>query len=100
MNTEELTLLMDTLRELGGDGKAAFIWWLVFDKLIPAIGWIIAICILVFGLGRPLISAFVSENYLRSLRDRLGIGCPGHISAGELRELQQRIDRLMGVKCD
>ena len=95
MNSEELTILMDTLRELGGDGKAAFVWWLVFDKLIPAIGWVASVCILIFGLGRPMLGIVRSENYLRNLRDRLNIGSPGYVSDSELRQLQQRIDKLM-----
>lgn len=95
MNADELTILMDTLRELGGDGKTAFIWWLVFDKLLPVVGWITAACILIFGLGRPLLGTLRSESYLRSLRDRLHIGSPGYVSDSELRQLQQSIDELI-----
>lgn len=95
MNTEELTILMDTLRSLGADGKTAFIWWLVFDKLIPAIGWVIAVCVMTFGLGRPAMSVFRCENYLRDLRDRLGIGSPGYMTDSEMRLLKQHIDKLM-----
>ena len=95
MNTEELTIVMDTLRSLGDDGKTAFIWWLVFDKLIPAIGGIVAVCVITFGLGRPAMSAFRSENYVRDLRDRFRIGTPGYVSDSELRQLKQRIDKLI-----
>lgn len=97
MNADELTILMDTLRELGGDGKAAFIWWLVFDKLLPVVGWVLSLVIIAFAIVRPLMGLYNSENYLRSLRDRLRIGSPGHISPAEMRELQQKIDTLMGV---
>jgi hypothetical protein len=95
MNSEELTLLMDTLRELGDGGKAAFIWWLVFDKLLPVIGWVTSLAIIALVIVRPLITLHSSDAYLRSLRDRLRIGTVGYLSPRELRELQQRIDELM-----
>lgn len=96
MNAEELTILMDTLRELGGDGKTAFIWWLVFDKLLPVIGWITAVAILVFGLARPMFVLVTAESFMRNLRDRLNIGSPGHLTASEMKDVQRRIDKLLG----
>ena len=33
MNTEQLKMIIDALQSMGAQGKDAFIWWLVLDKL-------------------------------------------------------------------
>jgi len=34
---EELKAILETVAALGGGAKSMFIWWLVLDKLIPAV---------------------------------------------------------------
>jgi hypothetical protein len=94
MNIEELTLVMDTLRQLGGDGKEAFIWWLMFDKVLPIIAWLTALAILMVPI-RWMLASMHGTSYLCSLRDRLDIGSPGHLNMSELTQVQRVVDKAL-----
>jgi len=37
MNTEQLQMVINAIQTLGIEGKSAFIWWLVLDKLTPVV---------------------------------------------------------------
>lgn len=104
MTAEELTLVMTTLQTLGEDGKAAFVWWLVFDKLMPVLGWMATLGVAAF-IAKMVITACVRsatpdphsprETHLRVLRDRMGIGAPGSLTEVEFMAMIVRIDELM-----
>lgn len=40
MNTEQLKMLLDALHGIGVEGKDAFVWWLVADKVVGPIAWL------------------------------------------------------------
>ena len=94
MGTDELQMVMDTLKSLGEDGKAAFIWWLVFDKAIPAFVGIVALC--VFGYVATHFSrVFNCYSYMCTVRDRLNIGSSGTMYSSEYTQVVQAIDKLI-----
>ena len=97
MNPEELQLIASTITTLGAAGKTAFIWWLVADKLLPALVWLATLATLLKFAHGPITQWVVSTKattYLKHLRDSWDIGSPGYLSDAELRAIQQRIDRL------
>ena len=82
MEMEQLKLIMETLTTMGEAGKDAFIWWLVLDKLIPVIAWLLVFSgflLLVFYITRVL---SVFERF-KELRDVLDIGSPGAMTTYE-----------------
>jgi len=99
MNIEELKMVMDTVAQLGESGKAAFIWWLVLDKLTPAIAWLVCAG-LAFLLGRRAMGLFISgpSAYFRSLRVRLRIGSSGELTDFEIKQIQERINQILEDK--
>ena len=46
MDMEQLKMVLETIQQLGMQGKEAFIWWLVLDKALPVLGWMIFMCFL------------------------------------------------------
>lgn len=70
MNLEQLQLIMNTLSQMGEQGKEAFIWWLVLDKALPYLAWLIILPMVlyaVFRLARLITKASDSQDWLRQL---------------------------------
>ena len=44
MDIEQLKLVIETVKSVSGDAQAVAIWWLVLDKLLPVIAWLIVGC--------------------------------------------------------
>lgn len=94
MNMEELTLVMNTITNLGAEGKTAFIWWLLASEVLPVAAWLTTL-LLLFIPARWMYLFFGAAAYLRHLRDRLGIGGPGHLTPYELQELTHALDEIL-----
>ena len=76
---KELELIISLIAQLGATGKETFIWWLVFDKLIPGL---IALLIIIF-VG-VIVYYIVRSNFIGcGIRDAMGIGSPGYLSREE-----------------
>ena len=43
MKTEELQMILNALQSVGDGAKDAFIWWLVMDKGLPVVGWLLTV---------------------------------------------------------
>jgi hypothetical protein len=78
MEIEQLKMVIELIQQLGVQGKEAFIWWLVLDKVLPVLGWLLTL--VAFGYTALKIIGLVSgkEAQLRSIRDALGVGCSGY----------------------
>ncbi len=50
MNMEELKLIAETIGKLGEAGQSAFGWWLLADKVLPAICWTIVPAVVCFAV--------------------------------------------------
>lgn len=59
MDTTQLQMILTALESLGAEGKGAFIWWLVLDKGLPVIGWLLALCG-VLWIARQVIKCHVA----------------------------------------
>jgi hypothetical protein len=63
MKTEELQMILNALQSVGDGAKDAFFWWLVFDKALPVVGWLLtAACILT--IVRLIIGAIETTSEL------------------------------------
>jgi hypothetical protein len=41
MDIEQLKLVIEAVKSVSGDAQAVAIWWLVLDKLLPVIAWLL-----------------------------------------------------------
>ena len=95
MNAEEIKLVTDMLQSLGQVGTTGFIWWLVMDKLIPAISWLVGVWMFMKYVCLPVAMSLDSYSTLCSLRDRLGVGSPGPLSPSELTRTRKALDTII-----
>lgn len=94
MNIEQLQLILNTLQGMGVEGKSAFIWWLVFDKALPVVGWLCTFLGLMWIAAR-IIAAVRSHAAMCDLRDEMNIGSPGYLSDGELATVMQKVREML-----
>lgn len=66
MSTEELKLIIDAIRQLGAEGKSAFVWWLVVDKVVPTLGWLLTWGSLLLVVMRIVKTVWGTHDYARS----------------------------------
>lgn len=71
MDKEQLKLVLDALQSLGAEGKDAFIWWLVMDKTIAPVAWLVTLCVLAL-IVRWIIRACTTKSRLEELRALVG----------------------------
>lgn len=97
MNTEQIQLVVNAIQTLGIEGKSAFIWWLVLDKLPGFIVWLVFISVIAF-LCSKLLNTLSGESNFAKVRDLLGVGTPGPVCASDAREVFREIKRLKGIQ--
>lgn len=84
-NLEEIKAITDLFMGIGAEAKSAFIWWLIFDKLLPALTWLIS---LITGLYFTNLMV-QPRRRLAELRDDMGVGLPGPVLDREYRDMLQ-----------
>jgi hypothetical protein len=72
MDKEQLKMVLDALQSLGAEGKDAFIWWLVMDKTIAPVAWLVTLCVLAL-IVRWIIRASTNKSRLNELRALVGV---------------------------
>jgi hypothetical protein len=92
--TEELKIVMETLSQMGEVGKEAFIWWLIFDKLLYVLSWLISFAGIVWVVNRALTSFVFAERAMRELRDHLGLGS-GALIDSEVQAVVNKVKRMI-----
>ena len=80
---KELELILSTISQLGVAGKEAFIWWLVFDKLIPGLVWLATVLIFSYVIRQIVSICSVGAK----LRDAMGVGRKGALIEDEVRDM-------------
>lgn len=93
MDTEQLRMILDTLRTMGDTGQSAFIWWLVFDKALPLLVWLVTFAGLLW-IAMKLIERIGISGIGEQVRDILGVGSPGVMTPNEVRETLERVREL------
>lgn len=97
MDTEQLKMILETLRTMGAAGQDAFVWWLLLDKALPIAAWLVTFAGLLW-LALHLIQRIGVGGVGEQVRDLLGVGSPGPMTGGEARETMRRV-REMVEKC-
>ena len=93
MDIEQLKLVIETVKSVSGDAQAVAIWWLVLDKLLPVIAWLIVGCG-AFKLLSRLILNINSHKDMCDIRDMLGIGISGPLMEVERKQVLAKIREL------
>lgn len=83
---EELRLILQTLTALGESGKEAFMWWLIADKVIPAILGMTAIIVAGALIHRYVIQAEDVKRLVELYRNAIG-DTAYYLSDNEYRDL-------------
>ena len=94
MDTEQLKMILETLRTMGAAGHDAFVWWLLLDKALPVLAWLLTFCGLVW-LAWCLIQRVGVNGAGEQVRDALGVGSPGPMLPSEARETLRRVREMM-----
>jgi len=99
MDIEQLKLVLETVQQLGAQGKEAFIWWVVLDKVLPVLGWLITfagLMTVVFWLIRAVQSANEDAARLEKLRDvLLDSAYPGvHVGEGAFKMMLEKLEKI------
>jgi hypothetical protein len=97
MDIEQLKLILETLRTMGEAGKDAFIWWILLDKALPVLAWLLTFCGLIWLVLR-IVGAISSDSHMARLRDDLGVGRPGELINSEVAEVRRRISELVAAE--
>ena len=86
---KELEMVLSAISQLGAAGKEAFIWWLVFDKLIVGVLYLVGI----FGFWLCL-KLFLSRlGGGERVRDAMQVGTPGPLTEREVDEMIEWIKK-------
>lgn len=98
MNADELKLIMDAISTLGDQGKTAFIAWLIFDKLIPALCGLVASWVVgwvVLRIAQTYVAANASDAAMRRIRTLLMPRESGYLSLTEIATIEQTVHELV-----
>ena len=94
MSTEQLQMILNAMQGLGLEGKQAFIWWLVLDKALPVVGWLLTLVGILY-FSKAVIQHVSAQSYLSRIKDDLRIGCPGVVVEEEAVEVLRRVRQLV-----
>ena len=98
IDTTMVRIAADAATKLGSTGKDAFVWYLIADKLLPFILGGVSIFLLyrVIMKGSAMLSGYTAmEDHFKRWRIKLGTGCSGHLTTGEMQDTAAAIDRLI-----
>lgn len=86
MDIEQLKLIIESVGVISADARDVAIVWVIADKVLPAIVWLVSIPAVVFAFkscARIFISNSIDTPDGRTLRDELGVGCSGYVNQQE-----------------
>lgn len=93
IDVQQIEIIMSTIVKMGEMGGSAFYAWLFFDKVIPAVVWLIAFY-MIYKFASTLLSCFTFPQYLIQLRDLLHIGCAGALTEEESQIVVRKVIEL------
>jgi hypothetical protein len=96
MDAATLKQMLEVFAQIGEGSKEAFIWWLVFTHGLSALLWATLFPAVLFVVYRVISKAINTDEFkLRSIRDKIGVGSPGHYTGEEHEAVLRKIDELM-----
>lgn len=94
MDMQQMQLVMDTILKMGELGGNAFYLWLLLDKALPVIGWMLALLAL-YKVGMYFARYFSNNEYLVQLRNMLDIGTNGYLTENEAQCIVSKVRNMM-----
>lgn len=99
METEQLKMIIDALQGATDAGATAFVWWLVADKVLPAV--VTLICVL--GVANLIVSvvrqSVASIGLVKRLGERLGAEC-GYMGDPVPDNIEKRVNEVLDKVLD
>ena len=88
MQIEQLKLILDALAKMGEAGQDAFIWYMILDKALPMVTWLLTFCglvwVAIYGI-RSAVAASKRDFFAETAR---AILLP-HLAYGEVQESEK-----------
>jgi hypothetical protein len=97
METEQLKMILDALQSLGAEGKEAFIWWLVLDKTVGPLVWLITLCGLIV-IARWIIQTVATFSRMDELREELLVSQYHGIDRGYSEAIKKALEFIREKK--
>lgn len=101
MTIEEMKMLVDMISTLGMQGKEAFIWWVVLDKIPPFIIWILSlatVCFIANKLYKTALESTQAHQDLRNVATLLGVSIEDEYRFQWVPKLEKAILKLKDDK--
>ena len=98
MDTNQLKMIVDMVNQLGGHATTGFIWYLVFDKLLPVVEALSitgGVLYTFYRIIRQLISGLRCYNFICNIRDENNIGRPGYLTDSEYKTVVRKIHQAL-----
>lgn len=95
MSEAEIKMIVDMITSLGAEGRTAFIWWLVLDRLVSPVCWALLLYGALKGIRTIVCTASSCMKIVTSCRDRLIPNMVGsELSLREISSVGQAVARL------
>ncbi len=100
MDIEQLKLIIETVKSVSGDAQSVAIWWLILDKLVPVIVWLL-VGVGIYKVCNKIINEIRNESdnerRMNELRDILCPGCGGYICNRDYQKMLAKIRELQKI---
>lgn len=93
MNIEEIKLITDTITTLGVQGKEAFIWWLLLNKVLPFTGWVFAACLGYKTINHIVTAATCEQHVRRFFKKATGCNAPYFIEEEHILQIEEKLNK-------
>lgn len=97
MNTEEIKMIVDMIAQLGTQGKEAFIWWLVMDKVLPWTLGFMLISSCVYFITRIIRNSRESDQLELKFREWCDTLGSSYFHGHQRDDSMRKIGRIVGV---
>lgn len=97
MDIEQLKLVIETVKSVSGDAQSVAIWWLILDKLVPVVAWLL-VGLGIYSAVNKLINAVKddsdNERRIKELRDILHPNGSGYVCSSDYEIMLKKIRKI------
>ena len=97
METENLKMLFDFMREAGGSIGPLAWTWLLLDQIVSPVTWLLTFSTTILVTYRILnryFLRFLQDDFFKDMRNLLNIGTPGPLYDRERKDVMERLKEL------
>lgn len=98
MNLQELEKVAEIISNMGDQALDGLTYWLIASVGMDLVTSSILVLFLfgLYAVVNKIINSFGDSSKLQQLRDELGVGCPGHLTDSEWKEVLKMIRSFRG----